>query len=91
MAPDDRGKESQTADAAGQAGQPKRSPAAERALAEAAARRRAQPAAERPAEQNGRGGLDPTRYGDWEKNGIASDSGAGQATLPLKSCWLFWP
>jgi hypothetical protein len=24
-------------------------------------------------EQGGRGGLDPTRYGDWEKDGLASD------------------
>jgi len=50
------------------------SPAAQRALAEAEARRRA--AAEvpqRPAEAQGRGGLDPTRYGDWEVKGIASD------------------
>jgi hypothetical protein len=50
-------------------------PAAERALAEAATRR-----AERdsrpdggPKEASGRSGLDPTRYGDWEKNGLASD------------------
>jgi hypothetical protein len=50
-------------------------PAAERALAEAAARRaeRDRAEAERPAEVNGRGGLDPTRYGDWEVNGSASD------------------
>ena len=30
-----------------------------------------QPAA--PVEHGGRGGLDPTRYGDWEKKGIAID------------------
>jgi hypothetical protein len=50
-------------------------PAAERALAEAAARRAAagQQAAERPKEQNGPTGPEPTRYGDWERNGIASD------------------
>jgi len=49
--------------------------AAERALAEAAARRAAadKPAAERPKEQNGPKGPEPTRYGDWERNGIASD------------------
>jgi hypothetical protein len=50
------------------------SPAAERALAEAAARRAEidRRAAERPKE-SGRKGLDPTRYGDWESKGIASD------------------
>ena len=50
-------------------------PAAERALAEAAARRAAaeSQAAERPKEQNGPKGPEPTRYGDWERNGIASD------------------
>jgi hypothetical protein len=47
-------------------------PAARRALAEAEARRaKARPA---PApELNGRGGLDPARYGDWEVKGLASD------------------
>jgi hypothetical protein len=51
------------------------SPAAERALAEAAARRaeRDRAAVERPPEFQGRGGLEPTRYGDWEVNGLASD------------------
>jgi hypothetical protein len=50
-------------------------PAAERALAEAAARRaeRDRIDAGRPREVHGRGGLDPTRYGDWEVNGSASD------------------
>jgi hypothetical protein len=50
-------------------------PAAERALAEAAARRaeRDRKAAEQGKESGGRGGLDPTRYGDWEKNGLISD------------------
>jgi hypothetical protein len=50
-------------------------PAAERALAEAAARRaeRDRVAAKEPKEANGRGGLDPTRYGDWEVNGLTSD------------------
>ena len=46
--------------------------AARRALAEAEARR-AQPAPERPREVNGRGGLDPVRYGDWEVKGVAND------------------
>jgi len=50
-------------------------PAAERALAEAAARRASREASakEAPPELNGRGGLDPVRYGDWEIKGIASD------------------
>jgi hypothetical protein len=53
-------------------------PEAMRALAEAEERRRladarraAAPAP--PAEVGGRDGPDPTRYGDWEKDGIASD------------------
>jgi hypothetical protein len=50
-------------------------PAARRALAEAEERRRAREreAAERPRELGGRNGPDPVRYGDWEKDGIASD------------------
>jgi hypothetical protein len=50
-------------------------PAAQRALAEAAARRaeREQAGARPTQEIAGRGGLDPTRYGDWEVKGIASD------------------
>lgn len=28
---------------------------------------------DRPREIGGRGGLDPTRYGDWEKNGRCID------------------
>jgi hypothetical protein len=49
--------------------------AAQRALAEAAARRaqHAGKPAEQSAELHGRGGLDPTRYGDWEINGLAAD------------------
>jgi len=51
------------------------SPAAERALAEAAARRAARDpqAAERPKESGGPKGPEPTRYGDWERKGLASD------------------
>jgi len=51
------------------------SPAAQRALAEAQARRdAAQAAADKaPVEVNGRGGLDPVRYGDWELKGLTSD------------------
>jgi hypothetical protein len=51
-------------------------PAAARALAEAEERRRLaeQSADPRPKELGGRrNGPDPTRYGDWEKNGIAVD------------------
>jgi hypothetical protein len=47
-------------------------PAAQRALEEAEARR-AQPEPQGPPELNGRGGLDPVRYGDWEVKGLASD------------------
>lgn len=49
-------------------------PAAQRALAEAEARRKAE-AAQAPAakELGGRDGPDPARYGDWEKKGIAID------------------
>ncbi len=51
------------------------SPAAKRALEEAAARRaeRNRAQAEQVKETPSRGSLDPTRYGDWEVNGIASD------------------
>jgi hypothetical protein len=50
------------------------SPAARRALEEAAARKAAQ-AAEiaRAAEQGGPRGPEPTRFGDWERKGIAVD------------------
>jgi hypothetical protein len=51
----------------------KLSPEAERALAEAEARRRAKKGNALPKEVGGRDGPEPTRYGDWEKNGIASD------------------
>jgi len=48
-------------------------PAAQRALAEAAERRAQAAAEERPRELQGPKGLEPTRYGDWERKGIASD------------------
>jgi hypothetical protein len=53
-------------------------PAAERALAEAAARRaeidrKAAEQAQKAKEANGPQGPEPTRYGDWERKGIASD------------------
>lgn len=51
------------------------SPAAQRALAEAEARRAAIDAAvrDRPKEIDGRDGPEPVRYGDWEVGGIATD------------------
>jgi hypothetical protein len=48
-------------------------PAAQRALAEAAERRRAAKALAWPPEIGGRDGPEPVRYGDWEKKGIAVD------------------
>jgi len=49
-------------------------PAAQRALAEAEERRKtAQGKTPAPTELGGRDGLDPVRYGDWEKKGIAID------------------
>jgi hypothetical protein len=52
--------------------------AAQRALAEAEERRRQAALAEKnappkPKEINGPTGPEPTRYGDWERKGIASD------------------
>jgi hypothetical protein len=49
------------------------SPAARRALEEAAARRAAEHAAALPREKGGRDGPEPTRFGDWEKKGVAVD------------------
>jgi hypothetical protein len=51
------------------------SPAAERALAEAEARRQAyrEQEAAHPRELGGRGGKEPVRYGDWEVKGLAAD------------------
>lgn len=49
-------------------------PAAQRALAEAEARRKeAQAATPLPKELGGRDGPEPVRYGDWEKKGLAVD------------------
>ena len=48
-------------------------PAAQRALAEAEARRKVAKAAELPPELGGRDGPEPVRYGDWEKKGLAVD------------------
>ena len=49
------------------------SPAARRALEEAEVRREAAAALEAPEEDGGPKGLEPTRYGDWERKGIAVD------------------
>ncbi|MCA1364103.1 MULTISPECIES: DUF1674 domain-containing protein [Bradyrhizobium] len=57
------------------------SPAAQRALAEAEARRQAAAAKAKDEAKNktkakelqGPKGPEPTRYGDWERKGIASD------------------
>jgi hypothetical protein len=49
-------------------------PAARRALEEAAARRKAEAAAApAPAEFDGPKGPEPTRFGDWERKGVAVD------------------
>jgi hypothetical protein len=48
-------------------------PAAQRALAEAEARRLAAAALDLPPELGGRKGPEPVRYGDWEKKGLAVD------------------
>ena len=47
--------------------------AAERANAEAAARRAAEVPQPLPKEKGGPKGPEPTRYGDWERKGIISD------------------
>ena len=47
--------------------------AGERACAEAAARRMAAIEAAPVEEIDGRGGMEPVRYGDWEVKGIATD------------------
>lgn len=52
----------------------KRSPEAQRALAEAEERRKAKAASETVAtEHGGPRGAEPTRFGDWERKGIAYD------------------
>ncbi|HTO31385.1 MAG TPA: DUF1674 domain-containing protein [Pararhizobium sp.] len=48
-------------------------PAARRALAEAEERRRTQKPVELAEERGGRGGAEPSRFGDWEINGRAID------------------
>ncbi|MEE9347404.1 MAG: DUF1674 domain-containing protein [Robiginitomaculum sp.] len=51
------------------------SPAAKRALAEADVRRKARNISDskRPDEHSGPKGVEPTRFGDWERGGIAYD------------------
>lgn len=49
------------------------SDAARRALAEAAERRATAEALALAVEHGGRDGPEPTRYGDWEKKGLAID------------------
>jgi len=48
-------------------------PAARRALEEAAARKAVAALDERPPEDGGPAGPEPTRFGDWERKGIAVD------------------
>jgi hypothetical protein len=49
------------------------SPEAQRALAEAEERRKAAQKPPAPKEISGPEGPEPTRFGDWEHKGIASD------------------
>lgn len=64
-------------EAADQMKQPQKllTPEAQRALAEAEARRKLYREAEAavPKEIGGRGGKEPGRYGDWEVKGLTSD------------------
>ncbi|WP_304175577.1 DUF1674 domain-containing protein [Phenylobacterium aquaticum] len=48
-------------------------PAARRALEEAQTRRAAAALAAPPPEEGGPAGPEPTRFGDWERKGIAVD------------------
>lgn len=75
MNDDQQGPQSDVADVERHRPKRKLTPAAERALAEAEARRKAAEAKAEasPKEVGGRDGPDPARYGDWEKGGIASD------------------
>ena len=68
--------ESSTPETAAPVAEPKKlAPAAQRALAEAEARRKQAAANAKPAPKEFQGpqGPEPTRYGDWENKGIASD------------------
>ena len=68
-----RGASDGDADVPGAAPGKRLSPEARRALAEAEARRQAAPLAALPTEIGGRTGEEPTRYGDWERKGLAVD------------------
>ena len=48
-------------------------PQARRALEEAALRRAAQAREAAPPEEGGPAGPEPTRFGDWERKGVAVD------------------
>lgn len=48
-------------------------PAARRALEEASARRASEAAAAPSEERGGPAGPEPTRFGDWERKGVAVD------------------
>jgi hypothetical protein len=77
MPPDPKPAKPPASDGAGKRPTERRplTPAAERALAEAAVRRaeRDRAAPDRPKEIRGRDGPEPTRYGDWEIKGLTSD------------------
>jgi hypothetical protein len=77
MPPDPKPRKRPASDAGGKRPTAQRSlsPPAERALAEAAARRAANDRTppDRPKEIRGRDGPEPTRYGDWEIKGLTSD------------------
>lgn len=47
--------------------------AAERALSEAAERKKKAKPQDLPTELGGRDGPEPTRFGDWEKDGVVTD------------------
>ena len=51
----------------------RRARAMQEAREEAERRRAAKTGEKRPKELDGRGGEEPTRYGDWEVKGLASD------------------
>ena len=61
------------AEAPGAAPGKRLTPEARRALEEAAERRAATETADRAAERGGPAGPEPTRYGDWERKGVAVD------------------
>lgn len=62
-----------TPEALGAAPDKELAPAALRALQEAAERRAAAEAVAMAEEKGGRDGPEPTRFGDWERKGVAVD------------------